>query len=339
MLNARATSNRLTHALQELGLQATLHQHPSRPRPMSYDADLDLTRGTSHQRYQLDLRETLKASEVRKLSHLAQSTSPVILGVASAITPQTATALHAAGIQYVDSVGNAWIQFGDVLIDVRGRRAVEETTPRRPSNSSNLFSSARAQVIFALLQWPRLWRDSQRAVADAAGVSLGQAHSALTMLDVLGFGPGGHRPDVHLLDLWVTAFPTGLGEKLALGRYRGSATDLNTVRAEDTVFTSGEPLATELVHPHRLVIYVDDLDPMLPVVNRWRSDGEPNIIVRRKFWTTPPHESHDYDGPMTGLRAAPAVLVYADLISSDDPRVREVAEEWRKRIARPDLPA
>ena len=99
---------------------------------------------------------------------------------------------------------------------------------------------------------------------------------------------------------------------------------------------SGEGAAADLVRPTALTIYVAELDPMLPVKNRWRSDGDANITVRSKFWTTPPDEAHDYDGPLAGLRNAPAVLVYADLMASDNPRVRSVAPEWRSRIARPE---
>ena len=49
------------------------------------------------------------------------------------------------------------------------------------------------------------------------------------------------------------------------------------------------------------------------------------------------YESHDYDGPLIGQRLAPVLLVYADLMASDDPRVRGVAPEWRRRVARREL--
>lgn len=336
MLNDDEVLHVLVAHLDGMGIVSEV-QRPGRD-DYSSDTTLTLERGGSRQLYLFELKQALRPSDIRSLDHLTQSSTPAVLGLGSVVSSRSADALRANGLQYIDVVGNAHIQFGDVLVDVRGRRPASTRKPAA-SSSGNLFSAARAQVVFALLQWPRLWHDSQRAVADAAGVSLGQAHSALTMLDVVGFGPGGHRRDSHLLDLWATAFATGLGEKLVLGRYRGSATDLTKVRADDTLFSSGEPMASELVHPHSLVVYVDGFDPMLPIVNRWRADGEPNITVRRTFWTTPPGETRDDDGPLAGLRPAPAVLVYADLISNGDPRVREVAEEWRSRVAGPDLPA
>lgn len=154
-----------------------------------------------------------------------------------------------------------------------------------------------------------------------------------------GFGPGGHRSDAELLDLWVAAFPKGLATKLTLATYRGSVEEFRKVNAEDPVFLagaaiSGEFAADDMLRPAALTIHVPKLDPMLPVKNRWRSEEDGNITVRHQFWTTPSSESHDYDGPLGGKRPAPALLVYADLMASDDPRVRGVAPEWRRRLDR-----
>lgn len=134
-----------------------------------------------------------------------------------------------------------------------------------------------------------------------------------------------------LLDLWAAAFPAGLAHRLTLATYRGEIGQA-TVDADGPVFLSGEAAVTDLLKPTSLTIYVVDLDPRLPVVNRWRSDGEPNIIVRRKFWNAP---GVDENVP-AGAEAAPWPLVYADLFASDDPRVRSAAKQWRDRHTRPE---
>ena len=199
----------------------------------------------------------------------------------------------------------------------------------------HLFSAARAQVGFALLQWPELWKGTQREAAGAAGVSLGQANSTLSMLREAGFGPGGHRTAPELLDLWTAAFPSGLARKLVLAHYNGPVERLAKVDAENPDFlagadVSGEAAAADFVRPTSLTIYVEHLDPQMAIKNRWRADGVANITVRRKFWRTPAGEP-DYDAPLTGLREAPDVLVYADLAASEDPRVRTAARDWRQR--------
>lgn len=298
-----------------------------------------LSRGASRQTFRMILQAHATQKDVARAFKTSADPSPVLLGAGS-VSPRSADGLRRQDIQYVDTSGNAWINFGDVLIDVRGRRSrgseFEAVRPR----GGDVFSAARAQVAFALLEWPGLWKERQRDVADAAGVSLGKANDTLTTLRGAGFGPGGYRSDAELLDLWAAAFPTGLGQKLLLATYRGSVQDFRDVDPQDPVFRggaviSGELAADDLLRPEGLTIYVPGLDPMLPVKNRWRSDGEANIIVRRRFWSTPPTGMYDDDGPPAGLRRAPAVLVYADLAASHDPRVRSVSAEWRRRVARP----
>lgn len=321
---------------EEYGLRVDAHQ--PRKHDAGYDLDLVMSRGGAHQAFAMQLKARPTLSNLAPLRTQGIGSIPLLIG-ASSVSPRSADSFRRAGIQFIDTAGNASIHFGEVLIDVRGRRAdIDPPQPER-EKGGNLFSTARSQVAFALLQWPRLWKRPQREIAEAAGVSLGQANDALRMFRQSGFGPGGHRSDSEFLDLWVASFPQGLGQKLTLATYRGSVDEFRKVDAEDPVFLggpalSGELAADDLLRPASLTIYVAGLDPMLPVKNRWRSDGDGNIIVRRKFWTTPPHESQDHDAPLVGLRPAPAVLVYADLMASDDPRVRGVAPEWRGRLDR-----
>lgn len=70
------------------------------------------------------------------------------------ISPRSAESFRRAGIQYIDTVGNAWVEFGEVLIDVRGRHLPRDLGQRRRAIGGNLFSTARAQVAFTLLAWP-----------------------------------------------------------------------------------------------------------------------------------------------------------------------------------------
>jgi hypothetical protein len=242
----------------------------------------------------------------------------------SFMTPRSAAALRRAGVQYLDMVGNAWVQFDGVLFDVRGRPRPDDLPVPARKPAGNLFCTARAQVAFALLAWPQLWEATRRDLARAAGVSLGQAHNALALLTEAGYRRDPARPgQTELLDLWAAAFPTGLARKLTLARYRGQIGPAGDVQSEDPVFVSGESAAEDLLRPASLTLYVQELDPRLAVVNKWRSDGPANIVVRRKFW----HAPNDSDGAL--VRPAPWPLVYADLVTSDDPRVRTVARQWR----------
>lgn len=336
-VNVRELLAALVERLEEFGLHVDLWEPPPGVDG-GHDVDLVLSRGDTRQQFAMMLKGHATLSSLGYDAGTARNFLPLLVGAAS-VSLRSTDAFRRAGIQYVDAAGNAWIRFGDVLIDVRGRRASVTHVPGRPGTGGNLFSTGRAQVAFVLLQWPRLWKRPQRDVAEAAGVSLGQAHNALVMFREAGFGPGGHRGDREFLDLWVASFPSGLAQKLTLATYRGSIEDFRKVNAEEPVFIggtviSGEVAADDLLRPAALTVYVAEFDPMLPVKNRWRSDGDANITVRRKFWTAPPDETQDDDRELVGVHNAPDVLVYADLMASDDPRVRSIAPEWRDRVAR-----
>jgi len=242
------------------------------------------------------------------------------------VAAKTADAFRRAGIQYLDSAGNAWIEFFDVLIDVRGRpRPLMEARPGHVAG--NLFSSGRAQVVFALLAWPQLWDASQRDLAQTAGVSVGQVNSTLKLLKQSGYTRTGTRPgQADLLDLWAAAFPSGLAHRITLARYAGSFRRKNLSSAA----ISGAAAVPDLVRSQSAVLYIDEFDPRMPVAYRWHSDGEPNITIRRRFWTEPSANARDR------RTVAPWPLVYADLLASDDPRERAAAKEWRQRHVRSD---
>ncbi|MFI7587998.1 type IV toxin-antitoxin system AbiEi family antitoxin [Spongisporangium articulatum] len=318
--------------LEEFGLRVETTGRP----PDGYgDVPLILSRGSSRREFVLELSKYGTLSHVRH-NRSPEEKAPTPLIGASSVSSRSADAFRRAGIQYVDAGGNASIRFGDVLIDVRGRRSERDAADGRMDKGGNLFSTARAQVAFALLQWPRSWKKPQREVADIAGVSLGQANDAMKMFRDNGFGPGGHRTDDEFLDLWAASFPNGLGRKLLLATFHGSIQGFRTLDSEAVV--SGEFAAEDLIRPTTLTIYVTDVDPMLPVMNRWRSrePSDSNVTVRRKFWKTPLDESPEPAHPSVGLPTAPSVLVFADLLSSNDPRVRNVAAEWRDRSAHRD---
>lgn len=288
-------------------------------------ADVLLKRGDSSRRYTLICGASVKLADTAGLGDPNVAT----LVFSTFVAHKTAESFRRAEVQYLDTVGNAWVEFGDVLVDVRGRRRPLGAEQSASTTGGNLFSTGRAQVIFALLAWPQLWNAPQRDVAHTAGVSLGQANNTLTLLADAGYGPDGDRTGrMQLLDLWAAAFPTGLAKKLTLATYRGDVDAVKMVNPGDVVFLSGEGAAVDMLRPATLILYVEELDPRLLVVNRWRSDGPGNIVVRRKFW----HAPDDTDSPLAGVRPAPPPLIYADLGASADPRVRAVAKVWRDRL-------
>lgn len=328
--------------LRELGI-ALETESPESPLDASIDAIVTLSHAEAAARYAVvKAPMTLNSLVSRALS---RPPYPLLI-IGDRITRRSAAAFRDADIQFVDTLGNAFIKFGSVRVDVQGRtepaaRTSESDYPlARPKRPANIFSPRRSQVILALLTWPELSSANIREIANAAGVSVGQAHDALTQLDQAGFlitaSKRLDRTD-DLLDYWTAAYPAGLGRRLNVAEYHGDPlTPVRRPRAEQPVYLSSESAeGTDIARPATLTVYLDILDPRLPIMNRWSSspDHPPNIFVRHKFWASP---RPDEERPSATTQNAPWPLVYADLVATGDARLGEVARTWRTRCARSD---
>lgn len=308
------------------------------------DAIVTLSRAEAKAPYAVVVKEPMTLSS---LAHGAFPTFPYpLLIIGDRISRRSAAAFRNAGVQFVDALGNAFITFGSVFVEVHGRTEpidhASESSRRvaRPQHSANIFSPRRSQVILALLTWSELSTATVREVANAAGVSVGQAHDALAQLEQSGFlVPASRRLDRadELLDYWTAAYPTGLGRRLEIANYHGDpARPISRPNAEQPIYLSGESAeGTDIARPATLTVYLDVLDRKLPIMNRWSSSSDriPNVFVRHKFWVSP--RSHE-ESPSTKGQNAPWPLVYADLVAAGDARLGEVAKAWRTRCARSD---
>lgn len=266
--------------------------------------------------------------------------SPLLV-VGPRLHPASAETLRASGLWYIDQAGNAYLrdQKG-LLIDVRGRRSTVSTQPGARGGElhsvgpRNLFTPKRAQVILVLLDAPQLVDAPLRHIAESAGVSLGMAKETIDTLRTTGFLEhlGSHRRVVRtdeLLDLWVAAYPGGLGRANRLLVADG---DIQTWSAPDglELAVSGEQAVSDNIrNPESLVLYVDTADAgllaELLIRNRWHRDPRGSIVLRKLFW-------RQILDRRSGL--APAALIYADLLASHEPRQLEVARYMRRNDGR-----
>lgn len=261
--------------------------------------------------------------------HLLGNERLLLLG--PRITGRSAEMFRQLDINYLDGAGNAFIAFGGVHIDVRGRRAENPAArglPHQTRGGVNLFSAKRSQVIFALLTWPELLDNPVREIASSAGVSLGQAQQTLKLLAQYGYLTE-RRQFVRqqrdrLIDQWTAAFPTGLGTDAKTGRFSGSWQGFDP--GDTTVWLSGEAAAPDFLRAETAVLYTDGFPAELIRTHRWRrNEAHPNILLRHQFWQPP-------EGPVgPGLHKAPWLLIYADLLAASDSRQREVAQQLREQ--------
>lgn len=283
----------------------------------------------SHGSQQVTALLTNTPTLTRALQVQAQGHDEHLVLLGPTVHPRSASDLRAAGIQFLDAAGNAYLNFDGVLIDVRGRRPHPRVASHQhwPARAASLFTPRRAQVIFVLLSWPELAEASVRTIAAAAKVSVGQAQSTLRLLDehdLYDRRSGRLLRRSLLAERWAETYATGLGPKTLLRQFHGDPSRL-ALEDHGDIYVSGEQAASWIRNPGSATLYVKDLDPQLVLANRWRSDGTPNIAIRRTFWAAP-----ETDVPVHFPVPAPPLLVYADLLATNEARQVEAARRLRE---------
>lgn len=252
------------------------------------------------------------------------------------VSARSSAAFRSAGVNFFDAAGNAFVRLPGILIDVRGRRDTQQPGTRSTVRPANLFSTKRAQVIFCLISWPELLDAPIRVIAQHARVSVGMAQGTIELLRYAGYldrwpSPSSLRRLPDLIDRWTSAFPLGLGSPTRAKSFLGDLDCPLQIADGVVAYLSGEAAVNDL-HGTTITVYVDEWSPPFARLNGWRSDRDPNILVRQVFWSDP--------GQQPGRQAiqkAPPLLVYADLLAGGEGRQRDAARSTRE--VNPDLRA
>ena len=296
-----------------------------------------LKRRRSREKYHVVYLPAMTLTEANALSLGGRPSRPLLI-IGDHISDRSAAAYRNAGIQYLDAAGNAHVAFGDVLIDIQGRQGVRGISGSVPERETNLFSARRSQVIFALLAWPELLASPLREISRTSKVSIGQVQSTMKLLEKTSYLHGGTSRSLQrkgeLLDRWVAAYPTGLLPTLRLRDFSGDIRSIKRAEGDASLFVSGEFAVPEVLQPETITLYTDDINPRLLAANRWRADGPKNIFLRRKFWEQPEIDRTGRERRGDDLREierVPALLMYADLLSTGDSRQSEAAAHLREQ--------
>jgi hypothetical protein len=199
------------------------------------------------------------------------------------------------------------------------------------------LTPAGLQLTFTLLCRPDLLQRTYRAIANAAKVALGTVGPAMKdlqnrgLLEILPNAEpriGDYR---RLLEEWVTRYPTTLRPKLEARRFEADPLTLtNADLKAHHAFWGGEPAADRLTHmlrPKEFTIYA--ARDWMPLAKAYRMRAHPhgNVEVLKAFW------QFNLDTIDPGV--VPPVLIYADLMATQDGRNIEVANRLYEQYIEP----
>lgn len=320
----------VTQELAHLGVRVTRHDHePSEDR----SADLHLTlEAGDHGRVTYPTVVTLGRLDRPRATSLALPADRPLLLLAPHVPDAVAEVLRARGVDHADAAGNVRLDWDGFLVDVRGRRPTTPSPAASPDRTAaRAFTRAGTAVVFSLLSWPDVAARPVRQIAETSATAVGTVHTVLRDLTAAGYlreaadGRALNRAG-ELLDRWAEAYTVTLARPLALGSFSVPDPD-RLPQLEDDLFEAGAQLGGERaatridahLHASTATYYVEQLPTALIARYRLRPDAEGSIRFRRRFW----HRSADTPA------LVPSPLVYADLVSSGDPRQREHAERIR----------
>jgi hypothetical protein len=304
------------------------------------DAMIELRAGERNHRYHGECKATVDRMAALALvkAQLETGQAPGLL-IASYLTADMADRCRALGLEFIDAVGNAYLNAPGLYVFVKGQKAVAGRALAGPQRGGGNATALR--MIFALLCHPELVHAPYREIVKAAGIALGAVGWVFHDFTRRGLMSGpdktyGRRwlEPGRMLDEWVTNYPIKLRPKLNPRRFRAPDPQWwQEARFKGLdAWWGGEVAAdhlTGLLKPATQTLYVKPetaLDCLQKLVRTYRLRPDPAgpIEILDAFWMFPVDETHP------GL--VPSILVYADLMATLDSRNIEVARMIRERI-------
>jgi hypothetical protein len=246
--------------------------------------------------------------------------------IAEYIYPAQKQVLKENGIGYLDTAGNIYLENKHNLIWLEGNKHIEEEKPA----SNRAFTKAGLRTLFYFLLNEEALNLPYRMLAQATGGALGNMKYIIEGLTEAGFilqvGPKRKvlQKKKMLLERWITGYQEILKPALHMGDFNFWDEDKQQhwdtlITEDDKTIWGGEAAAalfTNYLNPAYLTVYTENNRAQM--LRNWKlipnKDGQ--LKMYEKFWV---------DTSWDTKKIAPPLLVYADLITTNDPRCIETA--------------
>lgn len=290
------------------------------------------------------LREGAVSSRtMTELIELANESGDLV--ICDYINDEDAERFRESGINYLDNVGNAYLNLPPVYVFIQGKKPRDDFAQEK---AARLFTDTGLRVILALLTNDGLLNASYRKIADHAGVSMGTIGWILRELKNQGFtvtskGRYAWEKRTKLVKKWVESYPE-LREKYSLGTFYTQDHDwfdsieldhygawLGGEASVKTALGSAVGSGAEVfVGKHKERKLIDDLN-LIPAqqIDRLRSKPADKSLARieivGKFW--------GIEMPNDLFRnTVHPLLTYASLMDSWNPQSRELAAKVARQF-------
>lgn len=290
------------------------------------DGEILLTIDNKPTKYYVEIKNELRAHQLDQIFELNQKYQPFMM-VATHLFPKIKEELRAHGVAYLEANGNIFLKHEGnmLLVETHKPIAIEKKTGNRA------FTKTGLKVVFEFLRDETWIHQTYQVIADHTGTTVGNVHKIITGLQQDGFllavTKNEYRLDhkKELLGKWMTAYEEKLKPTLRIGTFRFLHQDdflrwKQLPLPPDKTLWGGEPagdLLTNYLQPEELTLYTTETRNELLKNYRLIPDPTGNIKVFQKFW-----RKDDTDA-----KTVPPLLVYTDLMNTNDRRCRETAQK------------
>jgi hypothetical protein len=308
------------------GLRMDIEKNQSPARDLRIDAVIKMKTQQKEFKFLAEIKPVINASIIGFLLHHKNDFPQNQLLVSNYVNPIMAEKLKDNEINFIDTVGNAYINTPPVFIFVKGNK---QPLSRAISSKGKAFTPSGLKMIYALLCDEKLLNRSYRDIAKTSGIALGTVSRVIDNLKGLGFvidmGVRGKKFALRevLFNRWCVDYAERLKPKLLLGRFEGPDNFWeHCLLKPDHGQWGGEVAAfklTKYLKPQNVTIYAKEekLRDIL-LQNKLKRREKGNIEIYKKFWPIDGKQDKSIVHPF---------IIYSDLLEINNQRTIETARE------------
>ena len=323
---ARILEAALKAVARTAGLVGKLEGLNTIARDYATDAIVNFTFEGKAYRYAVEIRAVDRVDRLALVPVKYRTELAGKLLAAPYITPELAERCHALGTQFIDTAGNAYLKAEGMRIFIAGQK---RPLNAMPSAKDRATTATGMRVVFALLCKPDLLNAPYRDIAAAAGVALGTVGWVFFALQERGHLLIDKQKKRRFVDIrsvieeWARNYPVRLRPKLAAQRFNAPAGDWwKTAGLEKHAALFGGEVAGDILTKYRapgeVLIYAEGDPARIIIDNHLKADPKGEVEILEKFW--------HFELVTNQNRTVPPLLVYADLMATQDTRDHEVAK-------------
>lgn len=299
-------------------------------RALPFDGKISFQVDKQWHEFNLEAKREVQTHQIPHLKRQAEQAGNLVV-LAGYIYPKAKELLRNLGIGYLEASGNIFLKLPTLYVHIDTQKPL----PKGKEQGGRTFTPTGLKVLFHLLLEPELVNKTQREIAEQCQVGLGNIPLILEGLKSLGYLLAVNKKrfvwakQEELLHRWIDEYRIRLRPKTVIGNYKIHPAWQTILLNPTQSVWGGEPAAdllTDYLRPEHWILHTQESRAdlmrnygLIPHLN-----GELETL---KMWWNPNNDD----------KTAPPLLVYAELLISEEERNLQIAKIIFDEYLQPNL--